>query len=254
MLGAIDLVRVEGDRVVRDVTVVLRRLRARRGGGAGGPRARGRARRQRLGPHLPDAQGRQDRGPLEAAAQDPRRPLDGLHAGRRRASRSAIHEDPTAAWALTIKGNTRRGRLRRHRGARPRRHRPGGGDAGDGGQGDAVQGVRRRRRLPALHRHQGRRRDRRVREGGRADVRRHQPRGHRGAALLRDRAPAARGARHPGLPRRPARHRDRRAGGAAQRAAGRRQAAGGHHASWWSARARPASRARRSCSPRASAT
>ena len=38
---------------------------------------------------------------------------------------------------------------------------PRGRDAGDGGQGDAVQGVRRRRRLPDLPRHQGPRRDRR---------------------------------------------------------------------------------------------
>ena len=62
------------------------------------------------------------------------------------------------------------------------------------------------------------------RRGRRADVRRHQPRGHRGAALLRDRAAAEGVARHPGLPRRPARHRGRRAGGAAERAEGRRQA------------------------------
>ena len=40
---------------------------------------------------------------------------------------------------------------------------------------------------------------------------------------------AAGGTRHSGLPRRPARHRDRGAGGAAQRAARGRQAAGGHH-------------------------
>ena len=40
-------------------------------------------------------------------------------------------------------------------------------------------------------------------------------------------APAARGARHPRLPRRPARHGDRRARGPAQRAARRRQAARG---------------------------
>ena len=45
-------------------------------------------------------------------------------------------------------------------------------------------------------------------------LRRHQPGGHLRAALLRDRGPAARGAGHPGLPRRPARHGDRRAGGA----------------------------------------
>ena len=42
-------------------------------------------------------------------------------------------------------------------------------------------------------------------------LRRDQPRGHLRAALLRDRGSAARGARHPGLPRRPARHGDRRA-------------------------------------------
>ena len=79
----------------------------------------------------------------------------------------------------------------------------------------------------------------------RPGVRRHQPRGHQRAALLRGRAPAAGAARHPGLPRRPARHRDRRAGGAAQRrpadrAQPRRPAA-------WSAAAPapPASRSRR---------
>ena len=55
--------------------------------------------------------------------------------------------------------------------------------------------------------------------GDRARLRRHQPRGHLRAALLRDRAAAAASARHPGVPRRPARHGDRRAGGAPQRAA-----------------------------------
>ena len=42
----------------------------------------------------------------------------------------------------------------------------------------------------------------------RAELRRHQPRGHRRARLLRHRAGAARADEHPGLPRRPARHRD----------------------------------------------
>ena len=46
-------------------------------------------------------------------------------------------------------------------------------------------------------------------------------------ALLRDRGAAAREARHPGLPRRPARDGDRRAGRAAERPAGGGQAAGG---------------------------
>ena len=55
-------------------------------------------------------------------------------------------------------------------------------------------------------------------------LRRHQPRGHRRAALLRGRGPAACVARHPRLPRRPARHGDRRARRVPERAARRRQA------------------------------
>ena len=64
-------------------------------------------------------------------------------------------------------------------------------------------------------------------DGDRARLRRHQPRGHLRAALLRDREPAAGDARHPRLPRRPARHGDRRARGVPERAARRRQAARG---------------------------
>ena len=56
------------------------------------------------------------------------------------------------------------------------------------------------------------------------DLRRDQPRGHLRAALLRDRGPAQGGARHPRLPRRPARHRGRRHGRPLQRAEDRRQA------------------------------
>ena len=58
----------------------------------------------------------------------------------------------------------------------------------------------------------------------RADLRRHQPRGHLGPALLRDRGPAQGDARHPRLPRRPARHRGGDDGGALQRAEDHRQA------------------------------
>ena len=107
MLGAIDLVRVERDEVVRDVTVACggRASTPRRSCGAVA-RARGRARRQRLGPHVPDAQGRQDRGQVEAAAQDARRPLDGLHARASRACRWRSTRTRPKAWALTIKGNT----------------------------------------------------------------------------------------------------------------------------------------------------
>ena len=41
-------------------------------------------------------------------------------------------------------------------------------------------------------------------------LRRHQPRGHQGAGVLHHRGAAARADGHPGLPRRPARHRDHR--------------------------------------------
>ena len=71
---------------------------------------------------------------------------------------------------------------------------------------------------------------RRARRGDRADravLRRHQPRGHLRAALLRDRGAAQGAARHPGLPRRPARHRDRRARRPAQRRARPRPPPGG---------------------------
>ena len=47
-----------------------------------------------------------------------------------------------------------------------------------------------------------------TRRAARAELRRHQPRGHRRARLLHHRADAARADEHPGLPRRPARHRD----------------------------------------------
>ena len=70
---------------------------------------------------------------------------------------------------------------------------------------------------------QRRRRDRR--DGGAPGprVRRHQPRGHRRAAVLRGRGAAQGPARHPGVPRRPARHRRGGAGRARERAQDRRQ-------------------------------
>ena len=92
------------------------------------------------------------------------------------------------------------------------------------------------------------------RRDDRAGLRRHQPRGHRRAALLRDRAPAARVPRHPGLPRRPARHRDRRPRRADQRAALRQEDAAPTCASWSPAPARRAPRSSRCCSPREPAT
>ena len=94
----------------------------------------------------------------------------------------------------------------------------------------------------------------RDRAGDRPGVRRDQPGGHRRAALLRDRGAAARAAGHPGLPRRPARHRDLRAGRADQRAAGGRQAARATCGSWSPASAPPARRSSSCCCARASAT
>ena len=101
-----------------------------------------------------------------------------------------IHDDRSQGLRVHDQEEHGRGRLRRHRRARARQHRPRGGDAGDGGQVHALQRVRRRRRLPDLPRHPGRRRDRpRGRTDG-ADLRRRQPRGHLRPALLRNRGPA----------------------------------------------------------------
>ena len=75
------------------------RRRHRRHAGGGG----GRQRRQRLGPDVPPASRGQAQGPVEGAAQDPRRPVHGLHAGRgpsvprhRRASRGRAAADDQA--------------------------------------------------------------------------------------------------------------------------------------------------------------
>ena len=134
-----------------------------------------------------------------------------------------IVRDPREAHTLTARGNLVGGRDQRHGGAGPGQHRSAGRQAGDGRQRVPVQEVRRHRRL--------RHRTRRARPGqaGRhhrragADLRRHQPRGHQGAGVLLHRAQAARAAEDPGVPRRPAWHRDRRRGRGAQRPALRRQ-------------------------------
>ena len=161
-LGAIDLVRVEQGKKVRDVTVDaasadhIEQIVAAVHGAA---RRRGRA---RLRPDVPAAPRRQDRDGVEVAAEDARRPLDGLHA-RRRAGLPRDRRGPQQGLEPHDQAEHRRGRERRHGRARARRHRARGGDAGDGGQGDAVQGVRRRRRVADLPRDDGRGRDRRRR-------------------------------------------------------------------------------------------
>ena len=68
--------------------------------------------------------------------------------------------------------------------------------------------------------------DHRDRRAHRAGLRRHQPRGHRRAGVLRDRGAPQGAPRHPRVPRRPARHRRRRARRPRERAAHRRQADG----------------------------
>ena len=98
-----------------------------------------------------------------------------------------------------------------------------GRQAGDGGQGLPVQEVRRHRRVRhRAGRERPRRADRDDRAHG-ADLRRHQPRGHQGARVLLHREEAARAHEDPGVPRRPARHRDRRRRGDPQRPAACRQ-------------------------------
>ena len=137
----------------------------------------------------------------------------------------AIRDDPGRGVRLHRQGQPRRGGLERHRRAGPRQHRRAGRQAGHGRQGLPVQEVRRHRRL----RHRGRR-DRpgqagRDRGGARADLRRHQPRGHQGARVLpRSSRRSARRMRIPVF------HDDQHGTaivvgrGAAERARGRRQA------------------------------
>ena len=135
----------------------------------------------------------------------------------------AIVADPAEAATLTARGNLVAVITNGTAVLGPGRHRPARRQAGDGRQGRAVPEVRRHRRV----RHRDRRA--RPRQAGRhhrragADLRRHQPRGHQGAGVLRGRAQAARADEDPGLPRRPARHRDHRRRRGAQRAAGGRQ-------------------------------
>ncbi len=122
----------------------------------------------------------------EGAAAAPRRPLPRLHP-RRRPGLPGDREEPRGRAPAHHQAQHRRRRHRRVGGARPGQHRARRGAAGDGGQGRAVQAVRGRRRVAGLPRHAGHRRDRRDRARDGAGVRRDQPRGHRRAALLRDR-------------------------------------------------------------------
>jgi malate dehydrogenase (oxaloacetate-decarboxylating) len=104
LLGAIDLVRVEGDRVVRDVTVSC--------GDSEHAEAVVRAVRALEGVHVDSVSDRtflmHKGGKIEVRSKLPLKTRDDLSMaytpGVARVS-SAIHDDPSAAWALTIKGN-----------------------------------------------------------------------------------------------------------------------------------------------------
>ena len=128
----------------------------------------------------------------------------------------AIAENPGLRLRLHGEGQPRRRHFQRHGDPRPRQPRRARVEAGDGRQGGALQALRRR----GLDRHRGRDRGpaevHRRGRAARAELRRNQPGGHCRARLLRHRADFARADEHPGLPRRPARHRDHHRGGADQ--------------------------------------
>ena len=180
----------------------------------------------RVSPAIPAGK---DLDPADQAAHQSARPRARLHPGRRGRlrrdrPRSGGGAQPDRARQPGRRGHQRHGRA----GSRP--DRAAGREAGDGGQGGIVQEIRRHRLL--------RPRDRRARSGqagrdhrrARADVRRHQPRGHQGAGMLLCRAQAARAPEDPGVPRRSARHGDHRRRRDHQRPARGRQGIEGRQA------------------------
>ena len=221
-IGAVDLVEMTRDRVFRDITI----------------KARDSEHAQRIIDKLRTLAGVKianisDRtflmhlgGKIEVRSKVPIRTRDDLSMaytpGVARVCHGHQGGSPAGLFAHHQAEHRGRGH-RRHRGARAGRHRPRGSHARDGGQGHALQGAGGRGRLSDLPRHQGPRPDRRDGEADRPRLRRHQPRGHLGPALLRHRGAAAQGARHPGLSRRPARHGRGRGGGAPQRAQDREE-------------------------------
>ena len=187
IVTALDVAESRHDRLVVDVTCSATDSEHAEEIVADDQGPRGHHRPQGLRPHLPAAHRRQDRGALQGPAAHPRRPLDGLHA-RSGTGQPGAARAPRGRPPPDREGQQRRGRHRRVRGAGAGQHRTRRGAAGDGGQGRAVQAVRRHRRVADLPGHPGHRPHRRRRRGDRAGLRRDQPRGHRGAALLRDRA------------------------------------------------------------------
>ena len=180
-----------------------------RGGGHHGRRrtqafrdGRGRVAAARHGP------ARQDRDHTDQAPDHPARPVARLLPWRC----GAVPYDPRRSGdRLRLHGQGQPGRrhLQRHRSPRPRQHWRPGREAGDGRQVGAVQALRRHRRHRPGGRHHRRRRIRQQRALSGSQLRRHQPGGHQGAGVLHHRGAPARVDGHPGLSRRPARHRHR---------------------------------------------
>ena len=152
---------------------------------------------------------RQARSRGHQADGDAARPVARLFARRRRAG-AGDRRGREPGLRLHDQGQFRRRHHQRHRHPGPRQPRRAGGKAGDGRQGGAVQALRRHRFDRSRSVDRGPRRVHQLREVARQELGRHQPRGHQGAGVLHHRAAAARAARHPGVPRRPARHRDHR--------------------------------------------
>ena len=97
----------------------------------------------------------------------------------------AIVADPARSLEPDRARQSGRRHHQRHGGARPRRHRPARRQAGDGGQGGPLQEIRRHRRLRHRDRRARSRQAGRHHRRARADLRRHQSRGHQGARMLR---------------------------------------------------------------------
>ena len=191
LVTAIDVSESRADRIT-DRRVVLGGQRRARG------RDRRRAARGRrrhgapgVGPHVPAAPRRQDLGRVEGAAATRDDLSMAYTPGVGRVS-LALAAHPEDVAKLTVKGNAVAVVTDGSAVLGLGNIGPGRRAAGDGGQGRAVQAVRQHRRLADLPRHAGHRRDRAHRQGHLARLRRDQPRGHLRAALLRDRAPAAR--------------------------------------------------------------
>ncbi len=125
-----------------------------------------------------------------------------------------IAANPSRCLQVHEQRQSRRRHHQRHGRPGAWKHRTRRRQAGDGREGRSLQALRRHRRLRHRSRHARHRGVHPLRQAARADVRRHQPRRHRRAGVLRDRRAAEGGDEDPGLPRRSARHGHHLRGGA----------------------------------------